>query len=84
MPITDCERKDALEKLVDELRPIAKEFMDALNKETIVTTKHNYGKVLAFVSDLEHKRKGFGQLFLVAMKREGYPPDTIDILREMI
>jgi hypothetical protein len=78
------EQKERYLKIVEALRPEAKEFTDQMMKDPIKTTKDNYGKVMAFISKLEEDKKGFGMLFLIAMQKEGYPAGTAGQIRQIM
>ena len=67
------EQKEKYLKAIEAVRPEAKEFVDAILNEHLQTTKDNYGKVMAFLSDL---KPVLAQIFLLAMEREGYPHET--------
>ena len=67
------EQKVKLLTAVESLRPEAKEFLDSLKTEP-KTTKDHYGRVMSFISRFDNKM--MGQLFLVALTKEGYPKDT--------
>ena len=67
------EKKEKMLKAIESLRPEAREFLDSLKTEP-KTTKDHYGRVMSFLSNLDSKL--MGQLFLVALTKEGYPKDT--------
>jgi hypothetical protein len=77
----ECERKKKYEEVVEALRPDAKEFVDQMLKDPMKTTKNNYGKVMSFLSQL---KPPMGQLFLMAMVKEGYPKITADQLKQLM
>jgi len=78
------EQRERFTKIVDLLRPDAKEHVKELMADPYKTTKDNYAKVMALVSALEKDNKGTGQLFLVAMVKEGYPKQTADQIRSIL
>jgi hypothetical protein len=76
---------EKLEQAIGPIRPLAKEFLDELNKEKYPTTQNNYGRVLAMITHLQEKDgKRMAQLFLVALTREGYPQSTARQLFEIM
>jgi hypothetical protein len=79
-----CEQKERFTKIVEALRPEAKEFTNQMLKDPMKTTQNNYGKVMAFISSLEAKKRGFGFLFLMAMEKEGYPSMTASQIRSIM
>jgi hypothetical protein len=79
-----AEQKAAIKKVIESLRPEAKEFTDQMLKDPYKTTQNNYGKVMAFLTQLENQQKNFGIIFLMAMEKEGYPKTTADQLRQLL
>ena len=77
------ETKTDVTKIIDQLRPIAKEFVDTILKDPIKTTQNNYARAMAMISDIESHHKGMGLLFLIAMQREGYPAMTVAHLKQI-
>ena len=77
----ECERKKKFEEVVELLRPDAKEFVQEMLKDRMKTTQNNYGKVMSFVSQL---KPPMGQLFLMAMVKEGYPKITADQIKQIM
>ncbi len=60
-----------LQALVDQVRPEAREIVDAAMADT--TTQNGYGLVMALLGNMS---KDMQKLLLVAMTAEGYPIDT--------
>lgn len=81
MPDQECERKKKFEEVVELLRPDAKEFVMNVMGNQVKTTKDNYGHVMGFLSQL---KPPMGQLFLMAMVKEGYPKNTADQIKQIM
>jgi hypothetical protein len=81
MATQTCERKEAFEKVVEMLREDAKVFTSQMLKDPMKTTQNNYGKVMGFLSQL---KPPMGQLFLMAMVKEGYPKITADQIKQIM
>jgi hypothetical protein len=67
------QQTNALADAKHALKPIAVEFMQALNKEPMICQNH-YDKVLAFLSKFENDV--VKQLFLLVMVEQGYDART--------
>jgi hypothetical protein len=76
--MTPTEQKELMNKVIEDLRPEAREYVKSIMGDKFKTTKDNYGKVMGFLSSLSEKAgtKTAAILFLAAMVREGYPKDT--------
>jgi len=81
MPAQECERKKKFEEVVELLRPDAKEFVMNVMGNQVKTTKDNYGHVMGFLGQL---KPPMGQLFLMAMVKEGYPKNTADQIKQIM
>jgi hypothetical protein len=76
------EQKEKYLKAIEAIRPEAKEFVDAMMNEPIMTTENNYGQVMAFLSTFDNRN--LAKLFLVAMVREGYPRSTAGQISQIL
>lgn len=73
MTAPTAEQAKLIEKAVALMKSEAEEFTKQTLLDPMKTTKDNYAKVMAFLSQLPAP---MNKLFLVAMTRVGYPKDT--------
>ena len=78
--MTQEEKKVALYKMVESIRPEAKECMEMAKED--VTTRNGYGVVLKMISQFD--KPVMGQVFLLACVAEGFPAQEAALLRQIM